>query len=131
MSGIVLGDQKGWYKILLTDLGTEDDADEHSGPLCSAFRVFCQRSPCSIAGYPELEQTNLVVHPVVEQVKVFDIMVCRIPTRRGVDYINRTFQSQNYKEIGHLYENQRSWSPQNMVDLVFCDFSKIFPSASF
>ena len=121
MSRIVLGDQQGSYKILLTNLGTADDADEHSGPLCHAFCVLCQRSPCSIAGFPKLEQTNLVVHPVVKQVKVFHKMVCRIPTRRGVDYINWNSEIHKYKEIGDLYEDQRSWSPENLVDLVFCE----------
>ena len=126
MSRIVLGDQQGLYKILLTNLVTEDDADEHSGPLCCFFCVLCQRSPCSIAGFPKLGQTNLVVHPVVKQVKVFHKMVCRIPTRHGVDYINRSSEIQNYKEIGDPYEDQRSWSPKNLIDLVCCDFSERF-----
>ena len=76
--------------------------------------------------FPKLEHTDLVLHPVVKQVKVFHKMVCRIPTRCGVDDINRISEIQNYKDIGAPKENQRSWSPEDLVHLMFCDFSKIF-----
>ena len=71
MSRILFGDREGSYTISLINLETEDDADEHFGALCHVFCVLCQRSRCSIADFSKLAQTNLVVLPVVKQVKVF------------------------------------------------------------
>ena len=42
VSRILLGGRQGSDKLSLTNMGTEDDAEKHSGPLCRAFGALCQ-----------------------------------------------------------------------------------------